>query len=87
MVLPSCEQAVKLAKQDQAGFIHDSRGVALAMTGHYPEAAREFEQYVEWAKGKAEYKEQSRRREAWISELKGGRNPFDQATLKALRIE
>lgn len=87
MVLPSCEQAVKLAKPDQAGFIHDSRGVALAMTGHYPEAAREFEQYVEWAKGKAEYKEQSRRREAWISELKSGRNPFDQATLKALRIE
>lgn len=87
IVLPSCEQAVKLAKPGQAGFIHDSRGVALAVTGHYPEAVREFEQYVEWAKGKAEYKEQSRRREAWISELKGGRNPIDQATRKALRIE
>ncbi|MDR3413538.1 MAG: hypothetical protein P4L87_21715, partial [Formivibrio sp.] len=86
-VLPSCEQAIKLAKSDQAAFIHDSRGLALAMTGHYPEAIREFEQYLEWAKGKAEYKEQSRKRETWISDLKSGRNPIDQATRKALRTE
>ena len=87
IVLPSCEQAVKLAKPDQAAFIHDSRGLALEMTGHYPEAIREFEQYLEWSKGKAEYKEQNRKRSAWVSDLKSGRNPIDQATRKALRTE
>jgi len=87
MVLPACERAVELAKPDQEGFIHDSRGVALAMTGHYPEAIQDFERYAEWSKGKSEYKEQSRRREAWISELKAGRNPIDQSTRKALRTE
>ncbi len=83
-VLDACERAVE---QRSEGRVRDSRGLARALTGDYTGAVEDFVAFVEWAKQHSIYDEQTRKREDWIRELKAGRNPFDQATLDALRNE
>jgi hypothetical protein len=81
-VLPACRHAVDLEPQN-AGY-RDSRGVALATSGSLREAIPDFEAYVA-AAGTAEHKIERRR--LWIRELRVGRQPFDEVTLRTLRNE
>lgn len=84
-VVDACERAVTLAPSDSKGWARDSRGLARALTGHYSEAAADFEAFVTWSKENDAYENYGHRRETWIAELTAGRNPFDSATLAALR--
>ena len=84
-VMDTCERAVRLAPAD--GAMRDSRGLARALAGDYPGAIEDFGFFVEWSKEVGKYEQYGSKREAWIAELKAGRNPFDAATLEALRSE
>ena len=46
-----------------------------------------IEFFVEWLKENDLYEQYGTKTEAWIAELKAGRNPFDAETLEALRNE
>jgi len=81
LVLPVCEQAVRL-EPDHGGY-RDSRGLARALTGDYSGAIEDFRYYLKWAE-KEQRPELLQRREQWIKELEGGRNPFDDKTLQDL---
>ena len=84
-VLDACNQAVALAPDN--GAIADSRGVARALTGDYAGAIEDFQFYVEWSKEDGRYEWYGAQREGWIRELEAGRNPFNEATLEALKTE
>ncbi len=84
-VFEACQQAVELAPDN--GVFRDSRGLARALTGDYTGAIEDFEVFVEWTKENGQYERYGLKREAWIAELKAGRNPFDGATLEELRKE
>src|SRR5262249_20474984 len=85
-VLESCQQAVSLDPQN--GEIRDSRGLARALTGDSTGAIEDFKFFVDWTE-KDQQSERTRsrgqQRERWVAELQAGRNPFDAATLEALR--
>jgi tetratricopeptide (TPR) repeat protein len=83
--LPACERAVEL-NPDHGGHA-DSRGLARALTGDYAGAIQDFQFYLEWGKKVDQSTSRAAKREAWLVELQAGWNPFDAATLKALRIE
>jgi hypothetical protein len=82
-VLDACGQAVALNASSEN---RDSRGIARALTGDSSGAIEDFAAYIASAK-------QTRRpdlkaiaqHEQWIADLQAGRQPFNQATLKALR--
>jgi tetratricopeptide (TPR) repeat protein len=84
IVLPACEHALALVPDD--GGYRDSRGLARALTGDYAGAIEDFQYYVDWA---TERRPDNRpvRRQAWIADLKAGRNPFDEAALVSLQGE
>jgi hypothetical protein len=89
-VIDACEQAVMMGLFISKNEFRDSRGLARAMTGNYTGAIEDFESYVLWSKSTFEndmYKKRGYKREQWIEALKGGRNPFDPATLEDLRKE
>lgn len=87
VVMPACERAVQLVPADNplmAAQVRDSRGVARALTGNLRGAAEDFTFFLaHWKEGD----DLRVRRLAWLDSLKAGRNPFDKATLKALRLE
>jgi WD40 repeat protein len=85
IVLPACEQAVELAPDYEKGWYHHNRGLARALMGDYGGAIEDFQFFVEWSKENDIYEQYSLTLEAWITELKAGRNPFDEATLEELR--
>jgi len=82
-VMDACETAVALAPEH--GGIRGSRGVARAIMGDYTGAIEDFNFYVEWTKEKNEYGLDGQKREAWITELENGRNPFDAELLESLK--
>jgi tetratricopeptide (TPR) repeat protein len=86
LALPYCEQAVIL---DPSGYSHDSRGVVYAELGRLDEAVGEFEIFLDWLGGQPEsvYRRHGPTREAWLRELKAGRNPIGPETLEQLRHE
>jgi tetratricopeptide (TPR) repeat protein len=85
-VLDACERAVALAPE--GGVERNSRGLARALTGDPEGAIQDFEFYVEWYRRREVACDMSgTRRLAWIAALKAGQNPFDAATLEALRNE
>jgi tetratricopeptide (TPR) repeat protein len=84
-VMEACEMAVAL--DPEHGGIRDSRGVARAIMGDYTGAIEDFNFYVEWAKENYAYGIYSNKREAWITELENGRNPFDEEMLESLKHE
>lgn len=85
VVLPACERAVELAPDN--GSYRDSRGLARALTGDRHSAVEDFRFFVEWARQHGLYERYGPKREAWIAALEAGRDPFDAATLEALRDE
>jgi tetratricopeptide (TPR) repeat protein len=85
-VLFACEEAVASAPEN--GNIHDSRGLARALTGDTEGAIEDFRFAVgAWQVQEACSYQPCEQRLNWIAELESGRNPFDEATLKALREE
>ncbi len=83
-VMFACEKAVKLNPTN--GGIRDTRGLARALTGDYKGAIEDFKFYTTWG-ARRRPPEYLARRLAWIRDLEAGRNPFNQATLEALRSE
>jgi len=86
-VLEFCEGAVQLASPDRIAGNRDSRGLARALMGDHAGAIEDFRFFIDWSKENDQYERYGRKREAWIAELEAGRNPFDEATLDALRNE
>jgi peroxiredoxin len=86
-VIEACDKGVALADAESVAGHRDSRGLARALTGDLAGAIEDFEVFVAWSKENGLYEEYGAKREAWVAELKAGRNPFDQATLEALRNE
>jgi dipeptidyl aminopeptidase/acylaminoacyl peptidase len=83
-VLAACGQAVVLAPSD--GNIHDSRGLARALTGDPTGAIDDFAAYIAWQKQQDEPDTSAiAQREQWMADLKAGREPFDKATLEQMR--
>lgn len=84
--MPHCDRAVAL---DLSGMSNDSRGLALALVGRRDEAAAEFERFLAAmrAADPDSYDHFAPTRQAWITALRAGQNPFDAATLRLLRRE
>jgi serine/threonine protein kinase/tetratricopeptide (TPR) repeat protein len=83
--LQACERAVELSSGN--GNAYDSRGLARALTGDYAGAVEDFRAYLAWAKQNGVAAATLQKREAWVTQLEAGQNPFDPATLEALRNE
>ncbi len=84
--LPYCENAVAT---DSTALSRDSRGLTYALLGRTEEAISDFEAFLAWLDAQPE-DAQARydtSRRAWIEALRGGRNPFSEETLRALRAE
>jgi tetratricopeptide (TPR) repeat protein len=85
-VLPACERAVALAPED--GGTRDSRGLARALTGDTQGAIEDFAFAVQWAEEGNEDESFIASRQAWIADLKAGKDPatiFTPAVLEELR--
>jgi WD40 repeat protein len=82
-VLPVCERAVALLPE--LPEIRDSRGLARALTGNVSGAIEDFSAYIASAGRDGQSAERTADREVWVAALREGRNPFDTATLAALR--
>jgi tetratricopeptide (TPR) repeat protein len=78
-VLPACEKAVALARED--GNIRDSRGLARALTGDTQGAIEDFEAYI----AQIDDKNSKAQRQRWVKDLRAGKNPFTDAELKNLQ--
>lgn len=84
VALPHCEQAIAL---EAVPAYHDSRGLALALTGDYPAAVADFEIFIDWLKTQSgEDQERTLRlRETWVTSLKTGESPFTPDVMAELR--
>jgi Tol biopolymer transport system component len=85
IVLPVCERALEI--MPGATYIVDSRGLARALTGDTEGAIADFQMYLDWTRIYGYYDLLGFKREEWINRLQAGENPFDEATLQALREE
>ncbi len=83
-VMPACEADIALAPPADRDYWRDTRGGARALTGDYAGAIEDFQAFVDWTTGKAQYDTMRTQREGWIATLKTGKNPFDQALLGEL---
>jgi WD40 repeat protein len=87
-VLPSCERAIALGPDN--GRYHNSRGLARALMEDRQGAIEDFQLFVTWlmenypSGSSSKYRDE---RNAWITALEAGRNPFDTKMLQALRQE
>ncbi len=84
-VMEACETAVAL--DPEHGGIRDSRGVARALLGDFTGAIEDFNFYIEWAIENNTFWHYGQKRDAWITELEKGRNPFDTEMLESLKQE
>jgi tetratricopeptide (TPR) repeat protein len=95
-VLHACDQGVTLAPDD--GIVHQSRGVARALTGDFNGAIADLDLFITryitdsqllLAFGSEQNKTSLMallaKRQSWIEALQAGRNPFDAAMLEELR--
>ena len=78
-VMNACEKAVKLAPKDEN--IRDSRALARALTGDIQGAIKDFQFAIE-NYGSEEFKKE---RQAWVTALQKGENPFTKEVLEGLR--
>jgi hypothetical protein len=65
----------------------DSGGLARALTGDAVGAIEDFNAFITWAQQQGGREKEIAQRKNWIAALQEGREPFDSATLKALRTE
>jgi WD40 repeat protein len=85
--LVACERALKQASGDDRAQVHDSRGVNRALLGDLAGAIADFETFIAALKTNPLLTDAVSKREAWVAALRQGRNPFDEATLAALKTE
>ena len=72
-----------MALEPDNGNYPDSRGLARALTGDRAGAIEAFRFYVDQERDPVRVAQ----RQAWIAALEAGQNPFDAATLWALRSQ
>jgi hypothetical protein len=84
-VLEICELAVRLDETN--GGIRDSRGLARALCGDLRGAIEDFTYFIDWYSQFDPDSAEIALRRDWIQALEAGTNPFDAATLEALRQE
>ena len=85
--LPYCDQALEYAPNGPA---RDSRGLANALLGRIDQSIADFRAFLNWtdASPKPSCGATHRpTRESWIAALEAGRNPFNAATLRELRLQ
>ena len=80
-VMRACDRVVERAGDDDRHEFRDSRGLARALTGNTQGAIEDFEFFVQHTDN-AERKSQ---RQAWVTALKAGTNPFTPEVLQSLR--
>lgn len=85
LVMPACDQAVAASASTFGLPAWEARGLARALTNDYRGAADDFIAYVDAARRDGQTEQVFAEHRRWIAELEAGRNPFDPATLKALR--
>jgi len=84
--LPFCKLALE---REPDGPARDSRGLVYGVASAADEAVEDFRVFLDWVDASEKltcrtYYRPSR--EAWISALESGVNPFDDATLRELRL-
>ncbi len=84
--LPYCNLALK---DDPDGPARDSLGLVHAVMGRTDEAIEDFRVFLDWVDASVKgtcrpYYRPSR--ESWTATLKSGGSPFDEATLRELRV-
>jgi WD40 repeat protein len=82
-VLEICELAVQLDETN--GGTRDSRGLARALSGDISGAIEDFTYFIDWYSQYDPNSPHISMRRDWIQALEAGHNPFDAATLEALR--
>jgi tetratricopeptide (TPR) repeat protein len=83
--LPLCEQAV--AMDPLATYVHDSRGLARALTGNYQGAIEDFQFFVDEGPRQGQGQQYISKRQQWVVDLKAGKNPFTPELLEMLKHE
>jgi hypothetical protein len=83
-VMAACERAVTLVPESVP--YRFSRGLARALTGDCAGAIEDLKLGVEWLRKSALLKPLLSEWQAHLAALAAGRNPFDSATLEALRL-
>ncbi len=84
VVLPACNRAIELEPNSFLSVnFYDSRGIARALVGDKQGAIADFKLVVDSYRGYGCVDIEQRK--SWLQVLEAGRNPFDAATLKALR--
>ena len=84
--LPYCDLALE---DDPEGPTRDSRGLVHGVAGRTVEAIEDFRVFLDWVEASvkptcsANYRPS---REAWIKTLQSGDSPFDDDTLRELRV-
>ena len=84
--LPFCNLALE---REPDGSARDSRGLVYGVMGSTDEAIADFKVFLAWvdASDKSTCRPHYRSsREAWINALESGDDPFDDATLRELRL-
>ena len=84
--LPYCQEAVA---SDPNGLARDAMGLVNALTGETETAIDDFQAFLEWTDSTSRAACASHyrpSRESWIESLKSGRDPFDPAALRDLRL-
>jgi tetratricopeptide (TPR) repeat protein len=86
LALPHCEEAVTL---EQGGISLDSRGLVYAELGRREAAVADFQAFLDWLRSAPAgfYERYAPSRQKWLTTLRAGGDPFDAATLAALRNE
>ncbi len=84
--LPYCDLALR---NDPAGPARDSRGLVHSVAGRTDEAIEDFRVFLDWVEASIKptcraYYHSSR--QGWITTLRSGGNPFDNDTLRELRV-
>ncbi len=86
IVLPACDYGIHLDPGNVA--IYDSRGLARALSGDIQGAIADYTFVLDPSHGYGSlYPDQVRERQAWLTALKAGHNPFDTKTLLQLLQE
>ena len=85
-VLPACDCAVDLSTEQRA-FHRDSRALARARSGDRLGAAEDLTAFVAALRDEPAMAGMVAQREAWLQILSNGGDPYDHATLEALRRE
>lgn len=82
-VLPYCDLAIEL--EHETGNFYGSRGLVRTLLGDLDAALEDFEFAATWWAKKYPESQWNSTIEEWITALKSGENPINQATLESLR--